>query len=80
MLINLQYIRHDWEKDWETTWHILLLTMSVKANMIKAFHLMLTPLQVLKKESQEFVPRSYWDMLRRGASQALFSDLAEVQP
>uniref|UniRef100_A0A8C2D7R0 Mitochondrial calcium uptake family, member 3a n=1 Tax=Cyprinus carpio TaxID=7962 RepID=A0A8C2D7R0_CYPCA len=32
---------------------------------------------VLKKESQEFVPRSYWDMLRRGASQALFSDLAE---
>lgn len=41
---------------------------------------MLTPLQVLKKETQEFVPRSYWDMLRRGASQALFSDLAEVQP
>ncbi|XP_043104650.1 calcium uptake protein 3, mitochondrial isoform X2 [Puntigrus tetrazona] len=32
---------------------------------------------VLKKECQEFVPRSYWDMLRRGASQALFSDLAE---
>ncbi|XP_056628128.1 calcium uptake protein 3, mitochondrial isoform X2 [Triplophysa dalaica] len=32
---------------------------------------------VLKKETQEFVPRSYWDMLRRGASQALFSDLAE---
>ncbi|XP_051983532.1 calcium uptake protein 3, mitochondrial isoform X2 [Xyrauchen texanus] len=32
---------------------------------------------VLKKDSQEFVPRSYWDMLRRGASQALFSDLAE---
>ncbi|XP_016360009.1 calcium uptake protein 3, mitochondrial-like [Sinocyclocheilus anshuiensis] len=32
---------------------------------------------VLKKESQEFVPRNYWDMLRRGASQALFSDLAE---
>ncbi|XP_052401416.1 calcium uptake protein 3, mitochondrial-like isoform X2 [Carassius gibelio] len=32
---------------------------------------------VLKKESQEFVPRSYWDILRRGASQALFSDLAE---
>ncbi|XP_039530719.1 calcium uptake protein 3, mitochondrial-like isoform X5 [Pimephales promelas] len=32
---------------------------------------------VLKKENQEFVPRSYWDMLRRGASQALFSDLAE---
>uniref|UniRef100_A0A8C1GDD8 Mitochondrial calcium uptake family, member 3a n=2 Tax=Cyprinus carpio TaxID=7962 RepID=A0A8C1GDD8_CYPCA len=49
----------------------------VVTNMIKAFHLMLTPLQVLKKESQEFVPRSYWDMLRRGASQALFSDLAE---
>ncbi|TRY88074.1 hypothetical protein DNTS_000050 [Danionella cerebrum] len=33
---------------------------------------------VLKKESQEFLPRSYWDMLRRGASQALFSDLAEL--
>uniref|UniRef100_A0AAY3ZYI7 EF-hand domain-containing protein n=1 Tax=Denticeps clupeoides TaxID=299321 RepID=A0AAY3ZYI7_9TELE len=33
--------------------------------------------QVLKKESQEFVPRSYWDVLRRSASQALFSDLAE---
>lgn len=48
--------------------------------MITTFHLMLTPLQVLKKETQEFVPRSYWDMLRRGASQALFSDLAEVQP
>uniref|UniRef100_A0AAY4A1V1 EF-hand domain-containing protein n=1 Tax=Denticeps clupeoides TaxID=299321 RepID=A0AAY4A1V1_9TELE len=32
---------------------------------------------VLKKESQEFVPRSYWDVLRRSASQALFSDLAE---
>ncbi|XP_029919139.1 calcium uptake protein 3, mitochondrial isoform X2 [Myripristis murdjan] len=32
---------------------------------------------VLKKESQEFVARSYWDILRRGASQALFSDLAE---
>ncbi|XP_036439458.1 calcium uptake protein 3, mitochondrial isoform X3 [Colossoma macropomum] len=32
----------------------------------------------MKKESQEeFVARSYWDMLRRGASQALFSDLAE---
>ncbi|KAJ3612276.1 hypothetical protein NHX12_020552 [Muraenolepis orangiensis] len=32
---------------------------------------------VLKKDSQEFVARSYWDILRRGASQALFSDLAE---
>ncbi|XP_064190955.1 calcium uptake protein 3, mitochondrial isoform X2 [Anguilla rostrata] len=32
---------------------------------------------VLKKEPQEFVPRSYWDILRRGTSQALFSDLAE---
>ncbi|XP_020787132.1 calcium uptake protein 3, mitochondrial isoform X4 [Boleophthalmus pectinirostris] len=32
---------------------------------------------VLKKESQEFVTRSYWDVLRRGASQVLFSDLAE---
>ncbi|XP_049328171.1 calcium uptake protein 3, mitochondrial isoform X1 [Astyanax mexicanus] len=32
----------------------------------------------MKKDSQrEFVARSYWDMLRRGASQALFSDLAE---
>ncbi|XP_063075484.1 calcium uptake protein 3, mitochondrial isoform X2 [Engraulis encrasicolus] len=32
---------------------------------------------VLKKEGQEFAPRSYWDVLRRSASQALFSDLAE---
>ncbi|XP_008315732.1 calcium uptake protein 3, mitochondrial isoform X1 [Cynoglossus semilaevis] len=32
---------------------------------------------VLKKDSQEFVSRSYWDVLRRGASQVLFSDLAE---
>ncbi|XP_047434877.1 calcium uptake protein 3, mitochondrial isoform X3 [Mugil cephalus] len=32
---------------------------------------------VLKKESQEFVARSYWDVLRRSASQILFSDLAE---
>ncbi|KAJ8281303.1 hypothetical protein GJAV_G00065990 [Gymnothorax javanicus] len=32
---------------------------------------------VLKKEPQEFVPRSYWDILRRGTSQVLFSDLAE---
>ncbi|XP_045078729.1 calcium uptake protein 3, mitochondrial-like isoform X3 [Coregonus clupeaformis] len=32
---------------------------------------------VVKKDSQEFVARSYWDVLRRGASQALFSDLAE---
>ncbi|XP_026214722.1 calcium uptake protein 3, mitochondrial isoform X2 [Anabas testudineus] len=32
---------------------------------------------VLKKESQEIVARSYWDVLRRSASQVLFSDLAE---
>ncbi|KAJ8000796.1 hypothetical protein DPEC_G00184040 [Dallia pectoralis] len=32
---------------------------------------------VLKRDSQEFVARSYWDVLRRGASQALFSDLSE---
>ncbi|XP_061577876.1 calcium uptake protein 3, mitochondrial isoform X5 [Cololabis saira] len=32
---------------------------------------------VLKKDSQECVARSYWDVLRRGASQVLFSDLAE---
>ncbi|XP_061536591.1 calcium uptake protein 3, mitochondrial isoform X4 [Phycodurus eques] len=32
---------------------------------------------VLKKDNQEFVARSYWDVLRRGASQILFSDLAE---
>uniref|UniRef100_A0A3B3ZFN1 EF-hand domain-containing protein n=1 Tax=Periophthalmus magnuspinnatus TaxID=409849 RepID=A0A3B3ZFN1_9GOBI len=32
---------------------------------------------VQKRESQEFVARSYWDVLRRGASQVLFSDLAE---
>ncbi|KAF0037626.1 hypothetical protein F2P81_010500 [Scophthalmus maximus] len=34
-------------------------------------------LVVLKKDSQEFVARSYWDVLRRSASQVLFSDLAE---
>uniref|UniRef100_A0A3B3VU72 Mitochondrial calcium uptake family member 3 n=1 Tax=Poecilia latipinna TaxID=48699 RepID=A0A3B3VU72_9TELE len=33
--------------------------------------------RVLKKDSQEFVARSYWDVLRRSASQVLFSDLAE---
>uniref|UniRef100_A0A3Q3M6E2 EF-hand domain-containing protein n=1 Tax=Mastacembelus armatus TaxID=205130 RepID=A0A3Q3M6E2_9TELE len=33
--------------------------------------------KVLKKDSQEFVVRSYWDVLRRSASQVLFSDLAE---
>ncbi|XP_071359459.1 calcium uptake protein 3, mitochondrial isoform X5 [Trachinotus anak] len=32
---------------------------------------------VLKKDNQEFVARSYWDVLRRSASQVLFSDLAE---
>ncbi|KAM3622987.1 uncharacterized protein V6R79_005619 [Siganus canaliculatus] len=32
---------------------------------------------VLKKDSQDFVARSYWDVLRRSASQVLFSDLAE---
>ncbi|KAM9770750.1 calcium uptake protein 3, mitochondrial isoform 3-T3 [Menidia menidia] len=32
---------------------------------------------VLKKDSQEFVARSYWDVLRRSAAQVLFSDLAE---
>ncbi|XP_036789770.1 calcium uptake protein 3, mitochondrial-like isoform X5 [Oncorhynchus mykiss] len=32
---------------------------------------------VVKKDSRQFVARSYWDVLRRGASQALFSDLAE---
>eukprot|EP00063_Salmo_salar_P090346 XP_014065181.1 PREDICTED: calcium uptake protein 3, mitochondrial [Salmo salar] len=33
---------------------------------------------VVKTDSHQFVARSYWDVLRRGASQALFSDLAEV--
>ncbi|KAM4584703.1 calcium uptake protein 3, mitochondrial isoform 2-T2 [Odontesthes bonariensis] len=32
---------------------------------------------VLKKDSGEFVARSYWDVLRRSATQVLFSDLAE---
>ncbi|XP_068606978.1 calcium uptake protein 3, mitochondrial [Brachionichthys hirsutus] len=37
-----------------------------------------TPMNsVLKKDSQEFVARSYWDVVRRSASQVLFSDLAE---
>lgn len=36
-------------------------------------------LQVLKTDAEELVSRSYWDTLRRNTSQALFSDLAEVQ-
>ncbi|XP_069833769.1 calcium uptake protein 3, mitochondrial isoform X4 [Dendropsophus ebraccatus] len=32
---------------------------------------------VLKTDAQDNVSRSYWDTLRRGTSQALFSDLAE---
>ncbi|XP_024115231.1 calcium uptake protein 3, mitochondrial isoform X2 [Oryzias melastigma] len=37
-----------------------------------------TPINsVLKKDCQEFVARSYWDVLRRSASQVLFSDLSE---
>ncbi|XP_029443016.1 calcium uptake protein 3, mitochondrial [Rhinatrema bivittatum] len=32
---------------------------------------------VLRTESQEHVPRSYWDTLRRSTSQVLFSDFAE---
>ena len=46
--------------------------------MLMAVLLVTPPPQVLKKEGQEFAPRSYWDVVRRGASQALFSDLAEV--
>ncbi|NXN02406.1 MICU3 protein, partial [Sylvia borin] len=34
---------------------------------------------VLKAEGEDLVPRSYWDTLRRSTSQALFSDLAEVE-
>uniref|UniRef100_A0A8D0HPK2 Mitochondrial calcium uptake family member 3 n=1 Tax=Sphenodon punctatus TaxID=8508 RepID=A0A8D0HPK2_SPHPU len=37
----------------------------------------LKPLQVLKTDGENLVPRSYWDTLRRSTSQALFSDLAE---
>ena len=36
------------------------------------------PLQVLRQEPLELEPRGMWDVLRRGASQVLFSDLAEV--
>ncbi|XP_071978276.1 calcium uptake protein 3, mitochondrial isoform X2 [Engystomops pustulosus] len=32
---------------------------------------------VLRPDAQDHVSRSYWDTLRRGTSQALFSDLAE---
>ncbi|XP_033891918.3 calcium uptake protein 3, mitochondrial-like isoform X1 [Acipenser ruthenus] len=32
---------------------------------------------VLKNDNEEYVPRSYWDILRRITSQALFSDIAE---
>lgn len=41
--------------------------------------LFLKLLQVLKPDAEELVSRSYWDTLRRNTSQALFSDLAEVQ-
>lgn len=41
--------------------------------------LFLKLLQVLKTDAEELVSRSYWDTLRRNTSQALFSDLAEVQ-
>lgn len=34
--------------------------------------------QVLKKDSQHVAARGMWDVLRRGTSQALFSDLTEV--
>lgn len=34
--------------------------------------------QVLKKDSQHVEARGMWDVLRRGTSQVLFSDLAEV--
>ncbi|XP_046704660.1 calcium uptake protein 3, mitochondrial isoform X4 [Silurus meridionalis] len=32
---------------------------------------------VLKKEQQDFVPRSFWDVLKHGAKIVLFSDLVE---
>lgn len=35
-------------------------------------------LQVLKKGSQHVEARGMWDVLRRGTSQVLFSDLTEV--
>uniref|UniRef100_A0A8C7D3B6 Mitochondrial calcium uptake family member 3 n=1 Tax=Oncorhynchus kisutch TaxID=8019 RepID=A0A8C7D3B6_ONCKI len=35
----------------------------------------LPPSQVLRKEAQQLEPRGMWDALRKGASQALFSDL-----
>lgn len=34
--------------------------------------------QVLKKDGQHVAARGMWDVLRRGTSQALFSDLTEV--
>lgn len=34
--------------------------------------------QVLKKDSQHVEAMGMWDVLRRGTSQALFSDLTEV--
>lgn len=50
------------------------------ANPLTAAPVLPTLPQVSRKESrEECVARSYWDVLRRGASQALFSDLAEVQ-
>lgn len=34
--------------------------------------------QVLKKDSQHVEAQGMWDVLRRGTSQVLFSDLTEV--
>ncbi|CAB1325098.1 unnamed protein product, partial [Coregonus sp. 'balchen'] len=38
----------------------------------------LLPSQVLRKEAQQLEPRGMWDVLRKGASQALFSDLENM--
>ncbi|KAK1174809.1 calcium uptake protein 3, mitochondrial-like isoform X1 [Acipenser oxyrinchus oxyrinchus] len=35
------------------------------------------PINNVLKDTEEYAPRSYWDILRRSTSQALFSDLAE---
>lgn len=66
-------------------WDLLMWILEAEAFFLKWWSCRWTDpgpawplLQVLKKDSQEFVARSYWDVLRRSASQVLFSDLAEV--
>lgn len=84
----MYFIDNVWE--WCCMEAILLMGICSLTCTVAMDHMLLMPwrwtdpgpawplLQVLKKDNQEFVARSYWDVLRRSASQVLFSDLAEV--